>query len=355
MPIQKIEMINFRNHQKKVVTFSPGINLLWGENGSGKTSVLEAVYILSSGKSFKTNRLTETINNKKKETIINGVFGGKTTTFYQPAGGQKKIKINNVIKKTKDLIGKNPTVLVSPEEEKITKGSHTERRKYFNRLFSTVSQTYLTNLIKYTNAVKNRNHLLKQNKQPFEIKVWDAPVAKYGSLLWLEKKDLQHSFNRELFLVCEKYNNNINIDISTTTPKNPTEKDLFEKLNLNIQKDRFLRRTLVGPHTDQYTIVFKNKPLREYGSQGEHKLSFVLLKVAEHGFIKKEANKNPTLLLDDLFAKLDNDRGNAIFDLIRKSGQTIITNTDLVGVEAHGINTNNPNNKTIHLLRNWKN
>jgi len=355
MPIQKIEMINFRNHQKKVVTFSPGINLLWGENGSGKTSILEAVYILSSGKSFKTNRLTETINNKKKETIINGVFGGKTTTFYQPAGGQKKIKINNVIKKTKDLIGKNPTVLVSPEEEKITKGPHTERRKYFNRLFSTVSQTYLTNLIKYTNAVKNRNHLLKQNKQPFEVKVWDAPVAKYGSLLWLEKKHLQHSFNREVFLVCEKYNNNINIDISTTTPKNPTEKDLFEKLNLSIQKDRLLRRTLVGPHTDQYTIVFKNKPLREYGSQGEHKLSFVLLKVAEHGFIKKEANKNPTLLLDDLFAKLDNDRGNAIFDLIRKSGQTIITNTDLVGVEAHGINTNNPNNKTIHLLRSWKN
>ena len=90
-------------------------------------------------------------------------------------------------------------------------------------------------------------------------------------------------------------------------------------------------------------------------SQGEHKLSFVLLKVAEHGFIKKETNKNPTLLLDDLFAKLDNGRGNAIFDLIRKSGQTIITNTDLVGVEAHGIDPNNPNNKTIHLLRNWKN
>ena len=102
-------------------------------------------------------------------------------------------------------------------------------------------------------------------------------------------------------------------------------------------------------------MFFKDKPLREYGSQGEHKLSFVLLKVAEHGFIKKETNKNPTLLLDDLFAKLDNGRGNAIFDLIRKSGQTIITNTDLVGVEAHGINPNNPNNKTIHLLRNWKN
>ena len=86
MPIQKIEMISFRNHQKKVVTFSPGINLLWGENGSGKTSVLEAVYILSNGKSFKTNRLVETINREKEEAVVSGVFGGKTTTFYIIAG-----------------------------------------------------------------------------------------------------------------------------------------------------------------------------------------------------------------------------------------------------------------------------
>ena len=92
-------MISFRNHQKKVVTFSPGINLLWGENGSGKTSVLEAVYILSNGKSFKTNRLIETVNREKKEEVVNGIFGGKTTTFYQPANRQKKIKINNVVKK----------------------------------------------------------------------------------------------------------------------------------------------------------------------------------------------------------------------------------------------------------------
>ena len=355
MPIQKIEMINFRNHQKKVVTFSPGINLIWGENGSGKTSVLEAVYILSNGKSFKTNRLTETINTEKKETIIAGEFDNKTTTFYQPVAGQKKIKINNTIKKTKDLIGRNPTVLVSPEEEKITKGPHTERRKYFNRLFSTVSKTYLTNLLKYTSAIKNRNILLKQNKQPSEVGVWNAPAAKYGALLWLEKTNLQQLFNQELSLVCEKYNNNINIDISTTTPKKPTEAGLLKKLESSIQKDMALRRTLVGPHADKYTINFKNKTLRECGSQGEHKLSFILLKVAEHGFVEKEANKKPTLLLDDLFAKLDNDRGNAIFDLIRKSGQTIITNTDLVGEETRKINTKNPNNKTIHLLRDWKN
>ena len=145
MSIKKIEMINFRNHEDTAFDFSPGINIIWVENGSGKTSIIEAVHILSNGKSFKTNKLTETIQTGYKETTIKGVFdNAKTTTLYQPLKGSKKIKTNNILSSTKDLIGKNPTVLVSPEEEKITKGPHTERRKYFNRLFSTVSQTYLS-------------------------------------------------------------------------------------------------------------------------------------------------------------------------------------------------------------------
>ena len=356
MSIQQVEMINFRNHQKKVFMFSPGINLIWGENGSGKTSVLEAVYILSNGKSFKTNKLTETIQTGYKETIIKGVFdNAKTTTLYQPLKGSKKIKTNDILSSTKDLIGKNPTVLVSPEEEKITKGPHSDRRVYFNRLFSNVSKTYLSNLIKYTAAVKNRNILLKQNKPIEEIRTWDAPAAKYGTLLWLEKQQLQKKFNAETLGVCKKYSNNIIVDVSTTTPTNPNEKDFLEELKKKNKMDMALRRTTAGPHTDKYMISFTNKPLRELGSQGEHKLSFVLLKVAEHSFIEKETNKTPTLLLDDLFAKLDLGRGNAIFDLIKRSGQTIITNTDLAGAKSHGINTNNPNNKSIHLVRKWKN
>jgi DNA replication and repair protein RecF len=356
MSIQQVEMISFRSHKKKVITFSPGINLIWGENGSGKTSVLEAVYILSNGKSFKTNKLSETIQEGQKETVVTATFDDmKTTTLYQPSLGHKKIKINNTPSNTKDLIGKNPTVLVSPEEEKITKGPHADRRVYFNRLFSNVSKTYLFNLIKYTAAIKNRNHLLKQNKQTSEVVLWDAPVAKYGTLLWLEKKELQKTFNKETSIVCKKYSNNVEVDVLTSAPKNPTEKDFLLNLEKNISREAVVRRTLVGPHTDKYTITFKNKPLREYGSQGEHKLSFVLLKVAEHRFIENETNKKPTLLLDDLFAKLDLDRGNAIFDLIKNSGQTIITNTDLAGAENHGINTDNPNNKAIHLVRKWKN
>tara|TARA_B100001250_G_C19803132_1_gene792019 strand:+ start:1151 stop:2218 length:1068 start_codon:yes stop_codon:yes gene_type:complete len=355
MPIEKIEMTNFRNHKDMVLDFSPGINIIWGENGSGKTSILEAVYILSNGKSFKTNRLTETIKNGSTETTIRAHFKKTTTTLHQAVGSVKKIKTNNTPKTTKDLIGKNPTVLVSPEEEKITNGPHLERRKYFNRLYSNVSKTYLSNLIKYSSAIKNRNTLLKQRKTTKEIEIWNEPIAKYGSLIWLEKQELEKSFNTELVSVCKKYNKNIIITIDSNIPKNPTKENLIKNLQTSINRDVLTKRTNSGPHTDKYNISFNNNNLRVYGSQGEHKLSFVVIKISEHLFIKKQTGKNATLLLDDLFSKLDLERGNAIFDLIKESAQTIITNTDLVSVEKHGIDTNNPKNKTKHLERNWKN
>ena len=355
MSIEKIEMTNFRNHKDVLVDFSPGINIIWGENGSGKTSILEAVYLASNGKSFKTNKLSEAIQTGENETTISALFSDHKITIHQNKQALKKIKINNADKKIKDLIGKNPTVLVSPEEEKITKGPHLERRKYFNRLFSTVSQTYLSHLVNYSAAIKNRNSLLKQKKTKNEIEIWNEPVAKYGSLVWLEKQQLEKTFNKELGVVCNKYGNNIKININSDIPTNKTKTGLLEQLQNSINKEILVGRTLCGPHSDKYNILFNNKKLRVFGSQGEHKLSFVIIKITEHSFIKTKTGKSATLLLDDLFAKLDLERGNAIFDLIKDSSQTIITNTDLISAEKHGIDTTNPNNQATHLKRNWKN
>ena len=355
MSIEKIEMTNFRNHKDVLVDFSPGINIIWGENGSGKTSILEAVYLASNGKSFKTNKLSDTIKTGTNETTIKALFGNHKITIHQRKKALKKIKINNTNKKTKDLIGKNPTVLISPEEEKITKGPHFERRRYFNRLLSNVSKTYLSNLINYSAAIKNRNTLLKQKKTKTEIEIWNEPVAKYGSLIWAEKQQLEKTFNGELDSACNRYGNNIIIKINTDTPNQKTKEALLQQLQNSINKEIVVGRTLCGPHNDKYTVLFNNKKLRVFGSQGEHKLSFIIIKIAEHSFIKTQTGKSATLLLDDLFAKLDLERGSAIFDLIKESSQTIITTTDLISAEKHGIDTNNPNNQTTHLIRNWKN
>lgn len=355
MSIKKIEMINFRNHEDIVFDFSPGINIIWGENGSGKTSIIEAVHILSNGKSFKTNRLIETITSNKKEAIVKAVFGDKNMVFHQTKKPSKKIKINNIEKSTKDLVGKNPTVLVSPEEEKITKGPHSERRRFFDRVFSNISKTYFNNLINYSTALKNRNTLLKQQKNKHEIEIWNNPLIKYGCQLWEERKLLHSKFNKNIEGVCGGYNKKVDIAVSLDCPSDTSQNRFKNRLNEKLEKELFLGRTLSGPHLDKYTTSFNNKDLRVYGSQGEHKLTFLIFKIAEHGFIKNETGKKPTLLLDDLFSKLDLERGNAIFDLIKSSGQTFITNTDLITAEQHGIDINNPNNKTIHLVRSWKN
>ena len=174
-------------------------------------------------------------------------------------------------------------------------------------------------------------------------------------ILQHKKKVIEEIKKTSIQEVVNKYNKNIVVNIDSNIPKNPNKKDLLSALETSINKDMLTKRTNNGPHTDKHDINFNNNNLRVYGSQGEHKLSFVIIKITEHLFIKKQTGKNATLLLDDLFSKLDLKRGNAIFDLIKESAQTIITNTDLVGVEKHGIDINNPNNKTKHLERNWKN
>ena len=355
MSIKKIEMINFRNHEDIVFNFSPGINIIWGENGSGKTSIIEAVHILSNGKSFKTNRLVETITTKKQETIIKAGFGDKEIVFHQTTKPSKRIKINKIEKTTKDLVGQNPTVLISPEEEKITKGPHSERRKFFDRVFSNTSKNYFKNLINYSSVLKNRNTLLKNKKSRKEVEIWDEPLVKYGCMLWEKKILLQSKFKDSIKNVCKNYNKSVDVMVDYEHPSNPSTEWFYENLREKNDKEFLLGRTLTGPHLDKHTPYFNSKNLKMFGSQGEHKLAFVVIKIAEHYFIEKETGKKPTLLLDDLFSKLDLERGNAIFDLIKTSGQAFITNTDLVTAEQHGIDTKDTNNKTIHLVRNWKN
>ena len=155
--------------------------------------------------------------------------------------------------------------------------------------------------------------------------------------------------------VCKNYNKSVDVMVDYEHPSNPSTEWFYENLREKNDKEFLLGRTLTGPHLDKHTPYFNSKNLKMFGSQGEHKLAFVVIKIAEHYFIEKETGKKPTLLLDDLFSKLDLERGNAIFDLIKTSGQAFITNTDLVTAEQHGIDTKDTNNKTIHLVRNWKN
>jgi len=357
MSIKKIDMISFRNHKHINLEFGSGINVIWGENGSGKTSILEAIYLLSIGRSFRTNRLLETINNESQQMQISGNFydGKRTQTidFRQNRAGQRKIKINEMpVAGVRDIIGKNPVVLLSPEEQAVTKGSPGDRRAYFDKLFSMISRAYLDNLSDYTRILKQRNALLKQEKKMptgVDFTVWNEELSRQGVQLWEKREKLLASFGRELTLVSENYSRR-KIKIEThASMKKLDQKTFLSELNKRETRDKILGWTSIGPHRDDTTFLFNQRPLREFGSQGEHKIALVFIKIAELQLIQTEKKQTPTLLLDDLFAKLDFERSEAIFELLSGKAQTLISNTDLVDVKKRGVNLKGDNNKTFYL------
>ena len=174
MEINNLEMISFRNHRKTYIDFDPGLTIIWGENGSGKTSILEAIHSLSYGKSFRTNNKKDLIKKGSDFFFIKGSFKNtenfnNTVSLSQDIKGNKKIQIDNkIIKKRKDLFGLNNVVVFSPEEEGITKGTSLFRRNYFDRIFSICSYDYLNSLLLYNKTIKQRNSILKNNNSLFE-------------------------------------------------------------------------------------------------------------------------------------------------------------------------------------------
>ena len=338
--------------------------MIWGENGSGKTSVLEAIHTLSMGKSFRTHRQKTLIKNGEKGYLIKGCFSNKqeeniiATQLLKK--GIQKTKINGKkIFTRKDLIGKNNVVLLSPEEQNITKGGPSERRRFFDRLFSVVSLYYIDVLQKYNRALKQRNAALsafQNNSRPQETFMeWDEKLSEYGVRLWKARCSFIKEFQSHLKAATKKYSGEIKLDLEYKET-NHLRKDYIKKLFDNKNKDMKNKATSFGPHRDNISIRYNDNKLRLFGSQGEHKIALVLLKVAEVLFIKKETGLYPMLLLDDVFAKLDITRSKKLVRLIkdlevqsRDQLQTIVTTTDIVDVKESGLFDFEKETVTHHL------
>ena len=359
MSIKKLKMSGFRNYKEKSLEFSPGVNVIWGENGSGKTATLEAIHILSVGRSFRTAKLQETIEKNSPHSRLVGVFVSekkkKEVAVSHTKDKRKKVTINNSEVTPAEIFGQNPTVLLSPEEQKITNGSPSDRRKYFDKIFSTVSKEYLIKLIEYNRVLKQRNSLLKNTPMIKEIEAWDEKIVDTATSVWDKREKLHKKFESILNEVCELYGKKeVGVSLNSGLPKHGTG-GFFDVLKNNRQKDIVFGYTTTGPHTDKPAVLYNGKNIRSVGSQGEHKISLVLIKLAEYRLIREGTKTTPTVLLDDLFATLDFERSDAVFALLEKNTQTIITNTDLVDIKNHGIVIDGKTNKSIHLLRQCKN
>ena len=368
MEIDSLEMSSFRNHEKTNIKFGPGLTVLWGKNGSGKTSILEAIHSLSIGKSFRTNNKNEMIKNGSKGFLIRGLFknaeGNQSKVSYsQELLGNKKIKINKkTIIKRKDLLGLNSVVVFSPEEENITKGPPARRREFFNKIFSICSKTYLEKLLTYNKVLKQRNAILKNGqhnqKTQEHLEVWGGPLAEAGEKLWGERAGLIKEFVENFKQTAKELDKKINATIKYTEKK-ADRVEIFRQINKNNKQDIKRGFTTYGPHRDEVMFLWKKKGIRKHGSQGEHKLFLALLKITELLFLSKKTKKSPVFLIDDLFASLDEEKSKKLLSFVgglqnerKKRQQTIITTTDFIDLEKNGFFLGFEQVKKHHIYKN---
>ncbi len=329
MLIKSISLTNFRNHASFKMDFKPTTTLILGENGCGKTSILEAIYILTQGKSFRATD-PEIF---KRDTDFYRIelqydSGEKITASYDT---ERKI-FKTVDKKTSRLPSKNkyPVILFQPSDLNLISQSPSSRRKYFDQFFSTLNQGYNTALNKYEKALTQRNKLLKEDFiNPTTIFPWNILLVKNGIILKKLREEFLEQINHDFTNVYHSIaDNQDKINLSyTSEANNLTESEYLKTLEQSFEKDHLLGRTTFGVHHDIIDFVFNGKPADGSASRGETRSIILALKFIEASLISEKLQKKPIILLDDVFSELDNKRRASLIENF-KNHQVIITSVE---------------------------
>ena len=336
MYVKKLKLLGFRNYKSEEFEFLPDTNILYGNNAQGKTNALEALYLFSIGKSFRTQQDRELINFGENFTKLAVEFDDKIRTneieIVIRRDRKKQIKINDIpISKMGDLIGKFTVILFSPDELNLTKGSPNARRRFLDIALSQIRPKYYHILRRYNKVLEQRNNLIKKlrvnsNTSAKEtLFVWNEKLSEYGMAIIEYRK----SFVEKL----GEFSTKIHYEISGEKfeikykPAFETKEEFKEKLDTSIDKEIEQGCTLYGPHRDDLDIYTEGKDIKTYGSQGQHRSAVLALKLAQADIIYNDTGEYPVLLLDDIMSELDSVRRNYLVKKI-KNKQVIITCTD---------------------------
>ncbi|XCF06015.1 DNA replication/repair protein RecF [Tamlana crocina] len=338
MILKSLSLLNYKNFDSKSFVFNDKINCIVGNNGIGKTNVLDAIYHLSFGKSYFNPIALQNIKHDEDFFVINGDYEKEDKTEKVAISlkrGQKKVIKRNgkAYDKFSEHIGFLPLVIISPaDRDLIIEGSST-RRKFIDSVISQSDKNYLNQLINYNKVLAQRNALLKYfalnhtfNKDTLEV--YNNQLTEYGTIIF-EKRD---GFLKEFIPIFKsRYqaisNGNEVVDLEYHSPL--FEGDLNALLMQSINKDKALQYTSVGIHKDDLNFNIEGHPIKKFGSQGQQKSFLIALKLAQFDFIKAQSGVNPILLLDDIFDKLDENRVAQIIKLVddENFGQLFISDT----------------------------
>jgi DNA replication and repair protein RecF len=344
MYLQQLSFLNFKNYTEAELTLSPGVNAFVGNNGAGKTNLLDAVHYLSLCKSYFNPIDSQQIKQGADFFMVNGVFeknGNKEVVACGVKRNQKKqFKRNKKdYQRLADHIGLLPLVMVSPYDISIIIEGSEERRKFIDNVISQTDNQYLDELIAYNKFLANRNAMLKQiadtgRYDPELLAVMDEQLTASGSRLFQKRRAFMEAFT-PIFNQHYSFISNGAEQVELVYESQLLADSLATLLKKNIERDRILERTTSGIHKDDLQFNIHGMPMKKFGSQGQQKSFLIALKLAQYTFLTQKKGFKPLLLLDDIFDKLDDGRVTKLMQMVSNNdfGQVFITDTSMSRVQ----------------------
>jgi DNA replication and repair protein RecF len=371
--IQKIRLSNFRNFKSKIFSFSPKTTVIVGPNASGKTNILESLYLLSTGKSFRARVEEEMVNYDEEIARVKGIAKsadkvslevvltrGEITVGENPKKVErvprKKLLVDGVNKRLFNFVGNFKVVLFAPKDLDLVTESPSGRRDFLDTVLSQVDREYARASLSYSKGLRQRNKLLfrirEEGLSRSQLLFWNKLLIKNGDYMSSKREEFMEFINST-----HDFNNE---DYSVFYDKSAISE---ARLDQYAQEEVAAATTLVGPHRDDFVVKLKTqnslraggsrepeaklksgRELARFGSRGEQRMGTLWLKLAELAYIEEETKVKPTLLLDDIFSELDHKHREFVMDIVRGQqtrlcqgfgGQAIITTADPHFVEDH--------------------
>lgn len=332
MYLKKLSLLNFKNIAQQELVFRPGINCLVGDNGAGKTNVVDAVHLLSMCRSALQMTDSQSVRHGTDFYLVEGEYltdAGRreqVVCSYTRRGGKVLKRNGKEYERLSDHVGLLPAVIVSPSDAALICDAADERRRYLNAFISQLDRSYLTAVMRYNAVLAERNRLLKNRPDETVLEIYDRQMAEHGAVIHARRQEYA---GRLRPLVGEFYRllsgDREQVELIYRSELN--DRPFDELLRAARQKDLANEFTTSGLHRDDLVLRIGGYPLRKYGSQGQQKSFLIALKLAQYVLVSEALGERPVLLLDDLFDKLDAGRVEQLIRLVSEDsfGQIVIT------------------------------
>jgi len=365
--LSRLELSNFRNYAELDLTLELGLTVLFGQNAQGKTNVLEAIYLLSSGSSYRAASDKEVIRwgapESERVARVTGWSGELELQVLvpdMPGLGTKRVLLNGAGKRLADFVGRLPAVFFGPEQLDLVTGSPSHRRSYLDGALSQTDRTYFRALSVYNRALHQRNQLLKQFRErelnPEELVYWDLQLVEAGSVisqrravclrqlagLAAEHHQQLAPGGGELALAYETklFRGEGGWERLLTATTSELQSEFRRWLAIEADREMAQGTTVVGPHRDDLLLSLNGQSVDKFGSRGQQRTVALALKLAELDLIREHTGETPILLLDDVLSELDEARRAALREVIRSHEQVLLTTTerpDMPAVAAYTV------------------